>query len=156
MARCSIWTNRSVRFAGKAPTVLIVDDNEASGAALTAALGQESMDARFAASGVQALECTRHWRPAVIVLDINMPLHDGFSTARVFRRMPSTRTAAIVAFTALDEREVRDKGVPAGFDGYCQKGQSPRDLIRVIQAMTSGRSTCRPTGADRGNRFEST
>lgn len=135
MPRCSIWTDRSVRFAGKALAVLIVDDNESSGAALTAALGQEFMEVRFAGSGMEALECTRHWRPAVIVLDINMPLHDGFSTARVLRRMPATRAAAIVAFTALDEPQVRDKGIPAGFDGYCQKGQSPRDLISVIHAM---------------------
>ncbi|MCC8397685.1 response regulator [Paraburkholderia sp. MMS20-SJTR3] len=117
--------------------MLVVDDNEASGVALAAVLGQETMDARFAGSSVQALESMRHWTPDVIVLDINMPLHDGFSTARVFRRLPATRGVAIVAFTALDEREIRDKGVSAGFDGYCQKGQSPGDLIDVIHAMTS-------------------
>ena len=138
MAHCSIWTNRSVRFAGRVLAVLVVDDNKASGAALTAVFIQEAMDARFAASGIQALEFTRHWMPDVIVLDINMPLHDGFSTARVLRRLPSTRGAAIVAFTALDEQVVRHKGLPAGFDGYCQKGQSPGDLVNVIRVMTRG------------------
>ena len=138
MRCCARWTTRPVRFTGNLPAILVVDDHEASGAALTAALGQEAMDARFAASGVQALELTRNWIPDVVVLDINMPLHDGFSTARVLRRIPSTRDAAIVAFTALDECEVRAKGLPAGFDGYCQKGQSPQDLVDMIQAMASG------------------
>lgn len=136
MARCGIWTNRSVKFAGSVPAVLVVDDNESLGAALTAALGQRAMDARFVASGIQALDFTRHWVPDVIVLDINMPRHDGFSTARVLRRLPPTRGAIIVAFTALDEHEVQARCVPVGFDGYCQKGGTPDDLIRMIHAMT--------------------
>ncbi len=57
MARCAIWTNRSVKFAGSVPAVLVVDDNSASGPALTAALGQAAMDARLVASGIQAMEC---------------------------------------------------------------------------------------------------
>ncbi|WP_233889364.1 response regulator [Paraburkholderia flagellata] len=116
--------------------MLVVDDNTASGAALTAALGQGAMDARFVASGIQAMECSRYWVPDVIVLDINMSRHDGFSTARVLRRLPPTRGAVIVAFTALDESEVQARGMPVGFDGYCQKGGTPNDLIRMIHAMT--------------------
>lgn len=95
------------------------------------------MDARFAASGIQALELTRNWTPDVVVLDVNMPVHDGFSTAWVLRRIPSTRDVAIVAFTALDEREVREKGLTAGFDGYCQKGQSSGELVDMIHEMAS-------------------
>ncbi|MCG5079079.1 response regulator [Paraburkholderia tagetis] len=136
MARCGIWTNRSVKFAGSIPAVLVVDDNSASGAALTAALGQEAIDARFVASGIEAMEWTRHWVPDLIVLDINMPRHDGFSTARVLRRLAPTRSAVIVAFTALGENEVQERGVLVGFDGYCQKGGTPDDLIRMIHAMT--------------------
>ncbi|MEC5409361.1 response regulator [Paraburkholderia sp. MPAMCS5] len=116
--------------------MLVVDDNEASGLALTAALGEEAMDTRLATSGLEALECTRSRTPDVIVLDINMPHHDGFSTARVLRRVLSTRHAAIVAFTALDEREVRERGELAGFDGYCQKGQPPEELLTVIHTLT--------------------
>ncbi|WP_063910579.1 response regulator [Paraburkholderia monticola] len=123
------------------PAVLVVDDNEASGTALTAALGLEAMDARFAAGGIQALEFTRHWMPDVIVLDINMPLHDGFATARVLRRLASTRAAVIVAFTALDEGQVRERGIDAGFDGYCQKGRSPGELISAIHALSGGYRT---------------
>lgn len=110
MSHCARWTSRLVRLTSTFPAVLVVDDHEASGTALTAALGEDAMDARFAASGIQALELTRNWTPDVVVLDVNMPVHDGFSTARVLRRIPSTRDVAIVAFTALDEREVRKKG----------------------------------------------
>lgn len=138
MTRCARWTTRPVRFTGNIPAVLVVDDHEASGAALTAALGYGLMDARFATSGVQALQLIRNWMPDVVVLDIDMPVHDGFSTARVLRRIPSTHDAAIVAFTSLDEREVWEKGYPAGFDGYCQKGHSPKELVDMIHAMVGG------------------
>ena len=142
MTHCTRWTTRQVRFTSSLPAILVVDDHEASGAALTATLGELEMDARFAASGVLALELIRKWMPDVVVLDINMPLHDGYSMARVLRRIASTRDAAILAFTSLDESEVREKGVPAGFDGYCQKGQSPGDLVGMIEAMVSQGKTC--------------
>lgn len=136
MPHCARWSSRTVRFTGLMPAVLVVDDHEASGEALTAALGAEAMDVRFASGGVQALEVTRNWIPDVVVLDINMPIHDGFSTARVLRRIQTTQDATIVAFTSLDEREVREKALISGFDGYCQKGQSPKEIVVLIQTMT--------------------
>ncbi|MFM0327564.1 hypothetical protein [Caballeronia glebae] len=53
----------------------------------------------------------------------------------MLRRLIATRHAAIVAFTALDETQVRDQATTAGFDGYCQKGQSPESLITMIRTV---------------------
>lgn len=112
--------------------ILIVDDNASSAEALTAALTSDGFDTRFALSGVDALHSIDHWVPHVIVLDITMPEHDDYATARVLRRIARTRDAAIIAFTALGEESVRAEALHAGFDGYCQKGNPPAALVDLI------------------------
>jgi len=122
---------------GETLAVLIVDDNVSAGTALAEALRYNIMDVRYAPSAPEALELTRDWAPDVVVLDINMPKRDGFTTARILRRLVPTRHTAIVAFTSMDEYEVRDRAVVAGFDGYCQKGQSPDTLIKLITTVAA-------------------
>ena len=52
-----------------------------------------------------------------------------------FAEFPPTRNAGIIAFTALGEDYVRSKGLQAGFDGYCQKGNAPDVLVDLISKM---------------------
>lgn len=137
MARCSRWTDRSVQRTGEPLCVLIVDDNVSVGTALAEVLRHSVMEARYAPSAPKALELTRDWTPDVVVLDINMPEHDGFTTARILRRLVSMRHTALVAFTSMDEHDVRARATAAGFDGYCQKGQSPESLIKLIQTVAA-------------------
>jgi CheY-like chemotaxis protein len=130
--QCALWTNRSVDVDHHQWRILVVDDHAHSAEALSAALDAEGFDTRVALSGVDALHAVDHWSPHIIVLDITMPEHDGFATARVLRRIARTRDAGIIAFTALGEELVRTQGLLAGFDGYCQKGNPPDALVRLI------------------------
>jgi CheY-like chemotaxis protein len=132
---CVLWTDRSVDVDLQRWRILVVDDNEASAEGLAAALAADGLDTRYALSGVDALHAINGWIPHVIVLDISMPEHDGFATARVLRRIPPTRNVGIIAFTALGEDYVRTQGVRAGFDGYCQKGNTPGALVHLIQRL---------------------
>ncbi len=50
---------------------------------------------------------------------------------------PPTRNAGIIAFTAHGEEFVRAKGIRAGFDGYCQKGNTPGVLVGLISRLVS-------------------
>ncbi|KND55892.1 response regulator receiver protein [Candidatus Paraburkholderia kirkii] len=115
--------------------ILVVDDNASSAEALAAALTADGFDTRFALSGVDALHSIDPWVPHVVILDITMPEHDGYATARVLRRIARTRDAGIIAFTALGEESVRPEGLDAGFDGYCQKGNPPAALVRLIERL---------------------
>ena len=132
---CALWTSRNVDADHDPWRILVVDDNAASAEGLAAALNANGCDARFALSGVDALQSIDGWVPHIVVLDISMPEHDGFATARVLRRIPPTRNAGIIAFTALGEEYVRSKGVHAGFDGYCQKGNAPDVLVQLISQI---------------------
>ncbi|TCK38090.1 response regulator receiver domain-containing protein [Paraburkholderia sp. BL8N3] len=133
--KCALWTDRSVDVHLQGWRILVVDDNEASAEALAMALASDGIDARYVLSGVDALHAIDGWVPHVVVLDISMPEHDGYATARVLRRIAPTRNAGIIAFTALGEDYVRAQGMRSGFDGYCQKGNTPRDLVRLISRI---------------------
>lgn len=132
---CALWTDRSVDVNRDSWRILIVDDNAFSAEALAAALTSDGFDTRFALSGVDALHAIDHWVPHVVILDITMPEHDGYETARVLRRIARTRDVVIIAFTALGEETVRPEGVHAGFDGYCQKGNPPAALVHLIERL---------------------
>jgi two-component system OmpR family response regulator len=134
-SNCRLWTSRNVDADNDIWRILVVDDNEASAESLAAALKADGCDTRFALSGVDALQAIDGWVPHIVVLDISMPEHDGFATARVLRRISPTRNVGIIAFTALGEDYVRSKGVRAGFDGYCQKGNTPRALVELISRL---------------------
>ncbi|GAB5094663.1 response regulator [Caballeronia sp. LP006] len=132
---CSLWTNRSVDVDRKQWRILIVDDNATSAEALSAAFLADGFETRVALGGLEALHAVDRWIPHIVILDITMPEHDGFATARVLRRVAQTRDAGIIAFTALGEELVRTQGLHAGFDGYCQKGSSPAALVRLIEKL---------------------
>ncbi|VXB21300.1 Response regulator receiver protein [Burkholderia sp. 8Y] len=133
--RCALWTNRSIDVDLPCWRILVVDDNASSAEALAAALAADGFETRIALSGVDALHAVDGWVPHIVILDISMPEHDGFATARVLRRIARTRDAGIVAFTALGEELVRTQGLHAGFDGYCQKGNSPATLVHLMQRL---------------------
>jgi CheY-like chemotaxis protein len=130
-----LWSHRSVEVDRDQWRILIVDDNAYSAEALAAALTSDGFDTRFALSGVDALHAVDQWVPHVVILDITMPEHDGYATARVLRRIARTRDAVIIAFTALGEESVRPEALPAGFDGYCQKGNPPGALVHLIERL---------------------
>ena len=129
------WTERRVSRKGDATRILIVDDYTVGAEALAAALSSDGYETRFAFSGMQALQEIGVWIPHIIVLDINMPEHDGFATARVFRGIGELEKAAIIAFTALSAINVIDKARRAGFDAYCQKGATLERLQVLIDGF---------------------
>lgn len=132
---CRSWSGRQVRNLESTTRVLVVDDYEPAAEALATALGYEGFDTRFAFSGIEALGTIGAWVPHVIVLDINMPEHDGFETASIMRRLTATRNLGIIAFTALSDVEIETRAHLSGFDAYCQKGSPLQQLIALIDGI---------------------
>lgn len=137
-----LWTNRRVRVDGKQMRVLVVDDNHNAAEALATYLSLENLQYRMAFGGVEAIAVGIAWAPQVIIMDISMPGCSGLEAARTLRQYGRTcgdsgRTCgiAIIAFTALDEAEVRSHIVDSEFDGYCQKGQAPANLVTLVLSM---------------------
>jgi two-component system OmpR family response regulator len=132
---CQTWTRRHVSVDASGLRVLVVDDNVDAAQALGAYLGSGKIECRLAYGGEDAVRIGTAWRPHIIVMDITMPGCSGFEAALALRRDERTRGIAIIAFTSLDEREVREHLTDGEFDGYCQKGHGPTRLAALITRL---------------------
>jgi len=99
-------TQRRVSVNTARLRVLVVDDNPNAGEALATYLALHEMECQIAHGGFEAISAGVAWQPDVIVMDISMPVCDGFQAAFALRRDSRTAGTAIIAFTALDETEV--------------------------------------------------
>jgi len=127
---------RSSRQSSSYFAALVVDDNQNATDALAMYLHLEDLDIRTAYGGRQAVEVAKTWTPHIIVMDISMPGCTGFEAAWLIRRDTKTSHIAIIAFTALDETEVRRHLMDHEFDAYCQKGQPPSELVALLKQLT--------------------
>ena len=93
-------------------------------------LGYETVSAR---NGKEAIDRVATEGPDLILLDVMMPVMDGFTVCRALKSNEETRLIPIVIMTALDGIEDRIKGIEAGADDFLTKPVNPRELIARIQ-----------------------
>jgi two-component system response regulator MprA len=113
--------------------VLVVDDEPAVRDALGRALRSAGYAVVTANDGVQALETVAHDRPDVVVLDVLMPVLDGFEACRRLRER-GDRTPVLM-LTARDAVGDRVEGLDAGADDYLVKPFALDELLARIRAL---------------------
>ena len=121
------------------PSVLVVDDNVASGDLLQEILSLEGYTARVARSGQDALTVTRDFVPEVILLDIGLPDTDGFTLARLLRTDARLAHTHLVALSGYAHSQTEEHAREKVFDQYLVK---PVDIERLLSLLNSihGRS----------------
>ena len=120
--------------------ILVVDDHPDSVDSLSRLLQSHGHETAFAFDGRQALEVFRQFEPDVVVLDIDMPVLDGYGAARAIRLTPSDRLPVLVALTALGGHETRRLAFEAGFDAHVTKPARIDALLALIDKLRSERS----------------
>jgi two-component system cell cycle response regulator DivK len=115
--------------------ILVVEDTEDNRQILRDLLdmaGYEMIEAHDGAEGVAMAE--RH-RPDLILMDIQMPVMDGYEATRRIKAIPELRTIPVVAVTsyALSGDEARTR--EAGCDAYIAKPYSPRQLLAKVREI---------------------
>ena len=103
------------------PTILIAEDNDLNRELLRELLQAHGYDVREAVNGRQAIDLMRKARPDVALLDLDMPVLDGFATLKQIRQDPSLFSLPVMAVTASAMRGNREKALEAGFDSYLSK-----------------------------------
>jgi signal transduction histidine kinase len=111
---------------------LIVDDNVPAADTLAELLELSDYRARATYSGEEAIRVGEEVEPDVVLLDLGMPLMDGFETAKRIRQMPWGGRTKIVAVTGWGQNSDRQKTADAGFDGHLVK---PVELDAVLQLI---------------------
>ena len=112
--------------------ILVVDDNADVAETTTLLLTLSGHEVLCAKDGLQALQFAAEFAPEVVLLDIGLPLMDGYEVARRLREMPQTRTSLLIALTGYGQQGDRARGKAAGFDGHLLKPVDPRALGEMI------------------------
>lgn len=99
--------------------ILVVDDNQASRDLVRSALDDESYVIDEASDGREALDLIRDLKPDLVLMDIQMPIMDGYSALTEIRKSQST--LPIIAITAYAVMDDRNRAIRAGFDAYLAK-----------------------------------
>ena len=129
--------------------ILVVDDDENARTISATWLAHAGYDIREAHSAEAAVELARSHRPHLVLVDLLMPVEDGWSLLERLREEPASREAALVALTVLNPGEDRRDPVRRGFDEYWVKPvQSGEFLERIRRALAGARA--RPSGRGPG------
>ncbi len=129
------------RFRDTDGDVLVVDDNPDTRRHLRAALERDHWSVTEAANGREALERVAEARPRVVLLDLEMPVMDGFAFLHAFRDLPSCRDIPVVVITARD-LTTADRENLEGADRVVSKaGADLRMLSKELRTLDQGHST---------------
>lgn len=109
--------------------ILLVEDNEMNRDMLSRRLHRRGYEVLIAADGVQGIELARTEQPDIILMDMSLPVLDGWEAARQLRGTYETSTIPIIALTAHALAGDRQKSLEAGCDEYETK---PVDFLRLI------------------------
>jgi len=123
---------------------LLTEDEPVLRQMLRDVLRFRGFDVRVAEDGDECLRLVREERPDVVILDIMMPIRDGYDTAAQIRGEPSTADLPILALTALAGPEVHQRAIDAGCDLVLTKPIAPNALVQGINYLLEKRE--RPTG----------
>jgi CheY-like chemotaxis protein len=114
-------------------TVLMIEDNEQNRYLATFLLERRGHSVVSSADGPSGIEEAARLRPAIILLDIQLPGLDGYAVARALRQNPALDAIPIVAVTSYAMPGDREKALEAGCTGYLEKPIDPDTFVDSIE-----------------------
>jgi CheY-like chemotaxis protein len=117
----------------KSLRVLVVDDCPDMRSTLRILLRLWGHEVREAGDGPAALELADTFRPEAVLLNIGLPLLDGYEVARRLRRLPGLGDVFLIAITGYGGDATRAACRSAGFDHYLLKPFDPAELERLLR-----------------------
>ena len=117
--------------------ILLVEDNEMNRDMLSRRLARNGHVVTVAEDGQQALDMVRSNLPDLVLMDMSLPVLDGWETTRRLRADPATRHVPVIALTAHAMPGDRDKALAAGCDDYATKPVDLPALLGLIAAILS-------------------
>lgn len=115
--------------------ILLVEDNEMNRDMLSRRLIRKEFDVEFALDGQQAVEMAATIRPDLILMDLSLPIMDGWEAIRRIKADEATKKIPIIALTAHAMSGDREKALNAGADEYDVKPVEMDRLLAKIQAL---------------------
>jgi CheY-like chemotaxis protein len=111
--------------------VLVVEDNPACRDSLCLLLSLSGFQVEQARDGREGVQKALTWRPAAAVVDIGLPVLDGYEVARCLREALNG-LIVLIALTGYGQPEDRQRALAAGFDHHLTKPADPENLLRLL------------------------
>jgi CheY-like chemotaxis protein len=111
------------------PTILLVEDNEMNRDMLSRRLQRKGYDVLIAVDGEQGVSLAQAERPDLILMDMSLPVLDGWEATRKIKADPAIGAVPVIALTAHAMAGDQEKCIAAGCDDYDTK---PVDLARLL------------------------
>ncbi len=118
-----------------AHTILVVEDNQADRARLEALLSAAGYRVTSAGNGTEALASVKRQKPDAILMDVNMPVMDGFAATRALRADAETKDIPVVLVTAKDQKADKAWGQMLGAKGYVTKPFTDEQVLQQVRAL---------------------
>src|SRR5918994_1623574 len=139
-ASCASWWQSAcrTRSASRAPTmpkILYVEDNEDNVYMLKRRLERAGFEVVVASDGEQGLAVAHDQRPDLILMDLSLPVLDGWQATRRLKESAVTRTIPVIALSAHAMPGDREKALEAGCDDYDAKPVKLPSLLAKIRAL---------------------
>jgi CheY-like chemotaxis protein len=116
------------------PRILLVEDNEMNQDMLSRRLARKGYEVVIAGDGGQGVAMAQSQTPDLILMDMSLPVMDGWEATRRLKAAPTTRGIPIIALTAHAMSGDRARAFEAGCDDYDTK---PIELPRLIEKIQS-------------------
>ena len=115
-------------------TVLLVEDHDLNTKLVEAILEAAGYQVVVARSAEEGLPLANTLRPALVLMDIDLPGMDGLAALQLLRTDPQTRAMKVIAITAFAVKGDRELFLAAGFDGYVPKPFQMDELLEAVKA----------------------
>jgi CheY-like chemotaxis protein len=121
------------------PRILLVEDNEMNRDMLSRRLTRRGYEVTIAVDGAQGVALATSELPDLILMDMSLPVVDGWEATRRLKGRPDTKTIPIIALTAHAMAGDREKALEAGCDDYDTKPIELQSLLDKIAALIGAR-----------------
>jgi two-component system, cell cycle response regulator DivK len=120
------------------PKILLVEDNEMNPDMLSRRLERKGYQILIAVDGGEGLDLARAETPDLILMDMSLPVVDGWEATRRLKAAPETQKIPVIALTAHAMRGDQEKALEAGCDDYDTKPVDLPRLLGKIEALLPG------------------
>jgi len=120
--------------------ILLVEDNAMNRDMLSRRLVRKGYEVAIAVDGQQGIDMARSETPDLILMDMSLPVVDGWEATRRLKSAPETQSIPVIALTAHAMAGDREKAVEAGRNDYDSKPSERPRLLGKIEALLGGKA----------------
>jgi CheY-like chemotaxis protein len=126
------------------PRILLVEDNELNRDMLSRRLARKGYEVLLAVDGAEGVAVAAAERPDLVLMDMSLPVLNGWEATRRLKAAPETRDIPVIALTAHAMASDREQAVDAGCDDYDTK---PVELTRLLEKIEHLLASRQPSSA---------